>query len=259
MTKPMTEPVLERLLCEALVSYLGQAPDFEALIRPGCSYGLSNEPIADLNYLVAGKGAQADDRFGKAVSHLLERELPFLGILFPHAVAEVAGQAADLGLAHAVDFPIMVREDESLEPAGAEDVVVMRSSGVQASIESASALSSSFQLPEVSVQRVLPAALYDSPGVDLFLAMQKERCVGTVTITYHGDTAGIWSMGTTVDVQKRGIGRRLLSTVLSELRKQGIRCFFLGATPAGYSLYESLGFLTRITTQVWVSGETHQA
>lgn len=40
---------------------------------------------------------------------------------------------------------------------------------------------------------------------------------------------------------------------------ESARRFFLGATPAGYRLYESLGFETRVAATVWVSGETSQA
>ena len=40
---------------------------------------------------------------------------------------------------------------------------------------------------------------------------------------------------------------------------QGARRFFLGATPAGYRLYESLGFTTRVVAKVSASGETRQA
>ena len=44
-----------------------------------------------------------------------------------------------------------------------------------------------------------------------------------------------------------------------EAREQGCRRFFLGATPAGYRLYEGLNFKTLFSARVWVSGETHQA
>jgi ribosomal protein S18 acetylase RimI-like enzyme len=67
----------------------------------------------------------------------------------------------------------------------------------------------------------------------------------------EGDTAGIWSMATDSTRQRSGIGRRLLSTALAEAQRQGARRFFLGATPAGYRLYESMGFATRVVTKVW--------
>ena len=76
---------------------------------------------------------------------------------------------------------------------------------------------------------------------------------------HQGDTSGIWSMATAATRQRSGIGRRLLSTAMAEARMQGARRFFLGATPAGYRLYESLGFTTRVVAKVSASRETHQA
>ena len=45
---------------------------------------------------------------------------------------------------------------------------------------------------------------------------------------------------------------------MARLHEQGVARFYLGATPAGYRLYESLGFTTRVVTKVWASGESHQ-
>jgi len=41
---------------------------------------------------------------------------------------------------------------------------------------------------------------------------------------------------------------------MAEARAQGADRFYLGATPAGHPLYESLGFTTRTTAKVWASG-----
>ena len=78
-------------------------------------------------------------------------------------------------------------------------------------------------------------------------------------MTYHGDTTGIWAMGTNTARQRGGIGLRLLSTAMAQARESGSRRFFLGATPAGYRLYEKLGFGDVCAARVWVSGETNQA
>ena len=78
-------------------------------------------------------------------------------------------------------------------------------------------------------------------------------------LTYHGDTCGIWAMGTDASRQRGGIGLRRLTTAMAQARDNGIRRFFLGATPAGCRLYEKRGFETVCTARVWVSGETHQA
>lgn len=59
--------------------------------------------------------------------------------------------------------------------------------------------------------------------------------------------------------QRGGIDLRLLTTAMAHARMNGTRRSFLGATPAGYSLYEKLGFETACTARVLMSGETHQA
>lgn len=259
MFKSLTESVLQRLTVEALVSFLGQSEGFEAMLSPGCGLTLCNEPVADLNYVVAGRGAGEADSFVDACRRCLSRNLPFLAILFPEAGDRVEEIAAGLGLVHAVDFPFMVFENASVELAGSKSVRVRRASGVEDARACARVVSAAFNMPEDSACRVMPAALFDSPGLDIFLASANGDCVGTVTMTYHGETAGIWAMGTNPDQQRRGIGRRLLSTAMAEAQSRGSQRFFLGATPAGFPLYESLGFETRVVTTVWVSGETGQA
>ncbi len=259
MSKPLTESVLSRLTAEALVTYLGQSDRFELTMHPGCCLGLTGEPVADLNYLVAGRGAGDGDHFAAACMTCISRSLPFLAMIFPEAGDSVERRAADLGLVHVVDFPFMVRDDAPIEPEGNDAVNVRRASGPDGAEANVRVLSSAFVMPEESVRRVLPASLVDSPNLDIFLASIDDEVVGTVTLIHHGDTSSIWSMATDTARQRSGIGRRLLSTAMAEARIRGASRFFLGATPAGYRLYESLGFTTRTAAKVWASGETHQA
>ena len=246
MPKPLTEPVLRRLTTEALVSFLGQAERFEAVLRPGSDLVLCREPVADLNYVVAGKGA-SDDSFRAACETCLSQQIPFLAIIFPEAGARPAEVAAELGLEYAVDFPIMVRDDRPIEPSGNDSVVVEPETGTADALRGIGVVSAAFHMP------------LNSPALEIYSASIEGRLVGSVTLTHHGDTVGIWAMATDPEVQSRGIGRRLLSTAMSECRESGARRFFLGATPAGFPLYEKLGFETRVVTSVWVSGETGQA
>ena len=259
MSKPLTESVLRRLTTEALVSYLGQSKRFELTMHPGCCLALTGEPVADLNYLVAGRGAGDGDHFAAACMTCISRSQPFLAMIFPEAGDTVERTAADLGLVHVVDFPFMVRDDAPIEPEGNDSVIVRRAAGPGGAEANVRVLSSAFGMPEGSVRHVLPASLGDSPNLDIFLASIDDEVVGTVTLIHHGDTSGIWSMATDTARQRSGIGRRLLSTAMAEARTQGAARFYLGATPAGYRLYESLGFTTRTAAKVWASGETHQA
>ncbi|WP_448569119.1 GNAT family N-acetyltransferase [Thalassotalea ganghwensis] len=256
--KVLSESVLRRLTNDAITTLLGEAKSYEAAARPGLQLALCNEAIADMNMLVVGAGADAN-HFRGMLNSCLERQLPFLVIIFPEAGKELDDIAADLGLAYAVDFPFMVRKDAPIEPSGNPDVEIVCASGADDADASADVLVSAFSMDKDSVLRALPASLLDSTGVDVYVARINGEAVGSVTLTHHGDTCGIWAMGTVASQQRGGIGLRLLTTALAQARNNGSRRFFLGATPAGYRLYQQLGFETVCTARVWVSGETHQA
>ncbi len=259
MLKPLDESTLFKLTNEAFASFLGCAEGFEAALHPECGMVLCGEPVADLNCVTAGAGADATGRFEALCRDCLSRELPFLAMVFPAAGAATNEVAEKLGLVFAVEFPFMVRDDAPIEPSGNDTVQVRRWAGDEGLAGCARVLSSAFNMPEDSVRRSMPATLMGCPDVDVFLATLDGEPVGSVTVTYHGETCGIWAMGTDTAKQRGGIGRRLLSSAMAEARKAGGRRFFLGATPAGYRLYESLGFTTRFSAKVWVSGVTHQA
>lgn len=257
-SKALSESVLRRLTNDAVTTFLGEAARYEAAARPGLQLVLSNEPIADLNMLIVGAGADRD-HFQDMAKSCLDRQLPFLVIIFPETGEALDQVAADLGLVYAVDFPIMVREDAPLEPSGNSDVDIVCASNAEDADASADVLVSAYRMPKESVLRALPASVFESTATDVYVARSHGEAVGSVTLTYHGDTCGIWAMGTDASRQRGGIGLRLLSTAMAEARNRGIQRFFLGATPAGYRLYEKLGFKTVCATRVWVSGETNQA
>lgn len=258
VSKTLSEAVLRRLTNDALTTFLGEAAGLEAAARPGLQLVLSNEPVADMNMLVVGAGAD-QNQFRDMVNACLDRKLPFLVLIFPEAGEKFDAITADLGLVYAVDFPIMVRDDLPLEPAGNPEVEVVRASSAEDADASADVMSSAYSMSKETVLRVLPASFLDTPGADVYLARIKGEAMGAVTLTYHGETCGIWGMGTKVDRQRGGIGLRLLSSAMSRARDSGIRRFFLGATPAGFRLYDGLGFKTVCSARVWVSGETHQS
>jgi len=256
--KTLSESVLRRLTSDALTTFLSESAAYEAAAGPGLQLALSNEPVADMNMLVVGAGAD-HKRFAAMVNGCMDRQLPVLVLIFPEAGIAIDEIAAKLGLQYAVDFPMMVRDDLPLEPSGNPDVNVSRAIDGTDCDGSADVMASAYSMAKSSVLRALPPSLLETPGADVFIARIDGEAVGSVTLTYHGETCGIWAMGTKSTLQRGGIGLRLLSTAMCEARQQGARRFFLGATPAGFRLYESLGFRTVCSARVWVSGETHQA
>ena len=85
-----------------------------------------------------------------------------------------------------------------------------------------------------------------------FVALQDGEVVGTVTATTYGQAlAWIGMMLVHPERRRQGIGRRLMLQALEYLRGCGVPTIKLDATPAGYPLYEQLGFVSEWTLTRW--------
>lgn len=273
----MKDSTLRRLVTEGFMSFLGHSSTREVTLLPGCDVILSNEDVADLNYVVAwddSDGGQADGKrqFADVCGDLTARGLPFVSLLFPSvATGDPVGKdvcESNEGMEYAVDFPFMVlgeTEAAKVDPSvGGNPEVVVRRAGLSGrsddeALASATVIGSAFGIPADVTLRAIPTDVIDLPSCDVYLASIDGDTVGSVTLTYHGDVCGVWCMATDAKRQKLGIGQRLLSSTIADARDRlGMKQFFLGATPAGYKLYETFGFKTQFSTPAYVYGETHQ-
>ena len=85
-----------------------------------------------------------------------------------------------------------------------------------------------------------------------FVATQNNCLLGTVTsISYDQTFSWIGMMLVHPDYLRQGIGRRLMGQLLAYLHGCGIKCIKLDATPAGFPLYEQLGFVPEWTLTRW--------
>jgi GNAT superfamily N-acetyltransferase len=81
-----------------------------------------------------------------------------------------------------------------------------------------------------------------------FVAELDGELAGTVTTTaYCQAIAWIGMMLVHPKHRRQGIGTRLMGQAIEYLRGRAVRCIRLDATPAGYPLYEKLGFLPEWT------------
>ena len=99
----------------------------------------------------------------------------------------------------------------------------------------------------------------ETSGVETYIAWEDEGPVCTVSVTPTGDTGGISLMATPPGRQRKGVGRALLTQVIYDYRRRGVRRFHLGATEAGRPLYTSLGFDLVADLPVWILAGPAQA
>jgi ribosomal protein S18 acetylase RimI-like enzyme len=106
---------------------------------------------------------------------------------------------------------------------------------------------------ESMTKTVNPSMIVD-PAVEIYVGISNGAAVSTLTVTASGDTAGIWFMATAESHRRQGVGRSLLSQAIALYRNRGIERFYLSATDAGKTMYESLGFQTIGIWEIWLCG-----
>jgi len=250
---------LWRFIGDSISSVVRAAPAHEVWRLPGVTLALSGAPVADLNYVALDASPDPGARLRDCAAIVHARQLPVL-VLVSAAVAEIVAPVAhDLGLIHAGSMPLMTRDGHGLPAAaGAGACVVTRVVSAADLVAALSIMAQANALPEDAVQQTLGPGLLDAPGIDVFLARQGDRPISTVTTTRHGTTVGIWTMATSPESQRAGAGRVLLTAVMAWHRASDAHLFYLGATAAGYPLYERLGFRTVETLPIWVAGHSTQ-
>ena len=89
-----------------------------------------------------------------------------------------------------------------------------------------------------------------------FVAEWNGRPAGTATTTIHSkDLAWIGMVLVDPDLRRRGIGTALLMRCIEHLRRSGVGCIKLDATPLGRQVYGPLGFVAEWSLSRWETAE----
>jgi GNAT superfamily N-acetyltransferase len=241
---------LNRLAIRDLALGFRRAPGFSALVQPGAAFIRSGETVADLNMLLIGDTPAPRAFFTEAARSAQGRDLPFIAFLSPGAAVILADAPSELGLDPAGSAPLMVfRADGPIAPGG--EIGIRLAEGGELATAAGDLVSAAFGLERRATARAFETAIHPTSNYAVYVASADGTPVASVAITPVGDTAGVWCMATSPEHQGKGHGRALLSRVMEQHRQEGVRRFYLFATPAGRPLYESLGYETLADFPLW--------
>ncbi|MDE2485897.1 MAG: GNAT family N-acetyltransferase [Alphaproteobacteria bacterium] len=242
---------LIRLCVRALVSQMNAAPGIELHMTRNCVLGLTDEPLADFNRLIVGRDPDAEGFLVRSVARARERGRPLSAVLSPHVAQTLAPVATRLGLTAVGAAPLMVLRPDVPVPPGRPTKVV-RALGPELVGIAGDLIAAAFGTPRDVIARCIDVGMTETAGVETYVAWGDEAPMGAVSVTPTGDTAAVSLMATPPEHQGKGVGRALLSRVIDDYRRRGVRRFHLGATEAGRPLYTSLGFERVADLPVWV-------
>ncbi len=155
------------------------------------------------------------------------------------------------GLRHTVDLPGMVAE-RILDPVKPlPRIEVRRVSDVRTCDAFCAIGSACFNVPLVWFREVFE----QSAVWDRFLGYvgyRQDEPVSTAAVVVGGGVAGVYNVATLPGFQRRGYGESVMRHALEEVRReQGISRSILQSTPAGYRLYERMGYRPITTVAVY--------
>ncbi len=174
----------------------------------------------------------------------------------------LAGAGTDLGAAfpdgwvHAGSYPFMRTDapfnDGHIDPrvrrAGPDDGEAINLLIAQA-----------FGLDSEVSRELIQAVADQRTAMTAWILEDNGVALSTVMTARSGDVVSVWCMATTPAAYRKGYGKALLSTVLTLAEREGATIGLLGATEAGFPLYEALGWRTVEDWAVYadVSSATH--
>ena len=85
-----------------------------------------------------------------------------------------------------------------------------------------------------------------------YVGYHDEEPVSTAAVVVGAGVAGVYNVATLPGSQGRGYGEAIMRHALEQARRQhGVETTILQSTPAGYRLYERMGYRTVTTVAVY--------
>jgi GNAT superfamily N-acetyltransferase len=238
-----------------VVDCFGKAPRARARIDEGGWLALTGEASADLNMACVLDGPPAAALLDNYVAEI--DGLPTV-LMLENPSPELLEQARRAGAAHVGEVPTMVWQGAVVESATGDLDVRPATSDLE--VEAAIALvSEAFSLDLDMCRRVL-GPMRNSPIATIWLGDKGGEFVGAAVTLATGEIVGVYCMATPERRQRQGIGRAVLSGMMTHhlTQRGGATRFLLGATEAGLHLYEEMHYEVVATPAALVFGTSTQ-
>jgi hypothetical protein len=215
-----------------------------------CATGI---PTAGLNGVWCSSPGPDPAELERLLGQLDERSLPHVLQVRPAATHIAAEVAERRGLVADDDVPLM-RLDDARRIESAElppDLAIRQLDPEEAELHALTAAAGFGEEPDHFVRLVLPEVLR-AEGTRAYVGERDGEVVTTALGVTLGDRVGVFNVGTPEVHRRRGYGAAITARVVSDGLAAGADWAWLQSSPAGYRVYEALGFETVERWSCWV-------
>jgi ribosomal protein S18 acetylase RimI-like enzyme len=205
-----------------------------------------------------GVWAERADADPDIVAGLLDRVaatgLPFHLHLRPGSGPALASLAAARGMSEGQESPLMVCADPArLTRAQQVSGLEIRELDPEDADLHVAVAAAGFGAPEELLRQMITPALLRAPGIRCYLGEADGHPVTTGLGVTLGSFVGVFDIATPPADRGRGYGAAVTARVVSDGLAAGASSAWLESSPAGYGIYERLGFETIESWRVWLS------
>jgi GNAT superfamily N-acetyltransferase len=218
-----TGQVWLKTMGEQVTSLFGSSPRSHTSIDEGGWLSLSGEPLADLNMACVFSGPTAGTRLNEYVDAVNRAEVPVIVIL-EEPSDELLSEAARLGATHVGNIPIMLWQDGLIpeRTRNGEARIARDDAERTAAIE---VMAEAFSLDR-AICKVVMSPILESHNVACWIYERDHAVVGAGIGIRSGDIVGVYSMATQEHFQRTGIGKTILSSMMSNYLDEGVASFY---------------------------------
>lgn len=226
----------------------------------GCLGSMSGVPFPTLNGVTV---VGSDVEFATAsrmLDEVARTGLPYRLSSRPAAAAGASELAQSRGLIAQGQVPLMVLEDpQHLAGAQQVDGLTLRTLDADARDLHVQVAAEGFDTPvELFSQFITPEVLA-LPELRCYIGEVDGEPVTTGMSVVVGSAVAIFSIATPERHRGRGYGAAVTAFAVADRLNEGASWAWLQSTPAGYSVYERLGFTTVERWSSWFSPESGEA
>ena len=147
----------------------------------------------------------------------------------------------------------MVLEDSSGLGGTDPDGLVIQPLAHESAARHANLAAAGYEAPEEYFQQLMTTGVLRGAGVRCYLGEFNGEPVTTGVGITLGDSVGIFNIATPPAHRRHSYGAAVTARAIRDGFSAGARWAWLQSTPAGYPVYEGLGFRTIESWQCWLA------
>lgn len=204
-----------------------------------------------------GVWAYGEDAGCDAVLGLLERVagagLPHCLQSSPGCTDELRGLGERRGMRRDVDIPLMVLAGGREVPQLDQGALVIEVLHPEQAVVHAEVAAAGFHAPVEEFLRLMTPAVLGRSGVRTYVGkIDGEPVVTGVGVCFENHL-GIFNVATLPARRRHGYGAAITGRAVRDGLDRGARWAWLQSSPAGYSIYQKLGFRTVGSWECWIA------